>query len=146
MTSEGRDNIDMNLKSRRVSTPQEVLAMIAHTFQDAFDPQWVKTHLPAPTHDLIILRHLLPFYHPVKGRNGNPLRIMIAVSMLARLIDLGYRSAKTLKLKRQPLPHLFMRRSADVEESHRETCRKARSCCGGHDCGGQTSSWIWTKS
>lgn len=73
--------------------------MMAHTFQDAFDPQWIKIHLPNPTHDLIILRRLLPwqaiidrlipFYHPGKGRTGKSLRIMIAIFILARLRQLS---------------------------------------------------------
>jgi len=54
--------------------------MIAHTFQDAFCAQWVKTHLSDSTHDLIILRHIIPwqsiidclapFYHADKGPCG----------------------------------------------------------------------------
>jgi transposase, IS5 family len=89
----------MHLKSRRFSIPQEVIAMIAHTFQEALDAQWIKTHLSNPTHDLIILRRLLPwqaiidrlipFYHPSKGRHGKSLRIMVAISMLARLRQLS---------------------------------------------------------
>lgn len=73
--------------------------MIAHTFQEAFDPQWIKTHLPNPTHDLLILRRLLPwqsiidrlipFYHESKGRNGKSLRILVAISMLAKLRQLS---------------------------------------------------------
>ena len=73
--------------------------MIAHTFQEAFDPQWINIHLPNPTHDLVILRRLLPwqsiinrlipFYHPGKGRNGKSLRIMVAISMLAKLRQLS---------------------------------------------------------
>jgi len=69
--------------------------MIAHTFQDAFSAQWIKTHVPNATHDLIILRHILPwqsiidrlipFYHAQKGRNGQSLRTMVAVSMVAKL-------------------------------------------------------------
>jgi hypothetical protein len=46
--------------------------MIAQTFQDAFSPQWIKTHLTNPTHDLIILRHIIgcvpPFTHGVFHR------------------------------------------------------------------------------
>lgn len=69
--------------------------MIAHTFQDAFGAQWVKTHLSDSTHDLIILRHLIPwqsivdclvpFYHADKGRNGQSLRIMVAITIVAKL-------------------------------------------------------------
>jgi hypothetical protein len=60
--------------------------MIAQTFQDAFSPQWIKTHLANPTHDLIILHYIIPwqpiierlapFYHPHKGRSGHSRRIL----------------------------------------------------------------------
>jgi IS5 family transposase len=75
--------------------------MIAQTFQDAFSPEWIKTHLPNPTHDLIILRHiipwqpiierLVPFYNPQKGRTGHSLRILVATSVLSRLRQLSDR-------------------------------------------------------
>jgi IS5 family transposase len=75
--------------------------MIAHTFQDAFCPEWVKIHLANPTHDLIILRHILPwqsiidrlipFYHSHKGRKGQALRTMIALSVVAKLRELSDR-------------------------------------------------------
>jgi len=75
--------------------------MIAQTFAEVFSPQWVKTHLSNPTHDLIILRHivpwqpiidgLVPFYNRHKGRIGCALRTLSAVSILARLYDLSDR-------------------------------------------------------
>ncbi len=75
--------------------------MIAQTFQDAFSREWVKTHVPNPTHDLIILRPLIPwqpimdglipFYNANKGRNGCDLRTLSAVSILARLRGLSDR-------------------------------------------------------
>src|SRR5512145_992266 len=59
----------------------EVHTMIAQTFQDAFSPEWIKTHLTNPAHALILLRHiipwqpimerLVPFYNPQKGRPGH---------------------------------------------------------------------------
>src|SRR5712691_7849972 len=79
----------------------EVHAMIAQTFQDAFSPQWIKTHLTNPTHDLILLRHiipwhpildrLVPFYNPQKGRPGHSLRLLVATSILSRLRQLSDR-------------------------------------------------------
>jgi transposase, IS5 family len=75
--------------------------MIAQTFEDAFSPEWCQTHLANPTHDLLILRHvipwqpiierLLPFYHARKGRTGRPLRLLVAVSILCRLRQLSDR-------------------------------------------------------
>jgi transposase, IS5 family len=85
-----------------VSQPcKEVSVMIAHTFQDAFTAQWIKTHLPNRHHDLIISRQLIPwqaiidglapFYNPQKGRQGCDLRTLSTVSMVARLRDLSDR-------------------------------------------------------
>ena len=75
--------------------------MIAQTFQDAFSPEWIKTHLTNPTHDLVILRHiipwqsiierLIPFYNPQKGRTGHSLRTLVATSILSRLRQLSDR-------------------------------------------------------
>lgn len=75
--------------------------MIAQTFEDAFSPEWRQTHLANPTHDLLILRHvipwqsiierLVPFYHPQKGRTGHSLRILVATSILGRLRQLSDR-------------------------------------------------------
>jgi IS5 family transposase len=75
--------------------------MIAQTFEEVFSPQWVNTHLSHPTHDLIILRQiipwqsiiegLVPFYNLKKGRTGCALRTLSAVSILARLRQLSDR-------------------------------------------------------
>jgi len=75
--------------------------MIAQTFEEVFSPQWVNTHLSHPTHDLIILRQLIPwqpiiddlvsFYDLKKGRIGCALRTLSAVSILARLRQLSDR-------------------------------------------------------
>src|SRR6266436_5884304 len=75
--------------------------MIVQTFEDAFCPEWIQTHLANPTHDLILLRHmipwqpiierLVPFYNPHKGRPGHSLRLLVATSILARLRHLSDR-------------------------------------------------------
>lgn len=75
--------------------------MIVQTFEDAFCPEWIQTHLANPTHDLIILRHiipwqsimerLVPFYNPHRGRLGHSLRTLVATSILARLRHLSDR-------------------------------------------------------
>jgi IS5 family transposase len=79
----------------------EVNAMIAQTFEDVFSPQWVETHIIDPTHDLVILRHIIPWqsiidqlvpsYNPNKGRLGRSLRILVGVSMATRLRQLSDR-------------------------------------------------------
>jgi IS5 family transposase len=76
--------------------------MIAQTFEDVFSPQWVNTHLSHPTHDLIILRQiipwqsiidgLVPFYNLKTARTGCALRTLSAVSILARLRQLSDRN------------------------------------------------------
>jgi len=73
--------------------------MIAHTFQEAFSAQWIKANLKNLTHDLVLLRRLIPWqpiidrltpwYHPDKGRNGQSLRTTVAVSIVARLRQLS---------------------------------------------------------
>src|ERR671917_1434868 len=75
--------------------------MIAQTFDEVFSPQWINTHLSHPTHDLIILRQLIPwqpiieglvpFYNLKTGRTGCGLRTLVAVSLLARLRQLSDR-------------------------------------------------------
>jgi IS5 family transposase len=91
----------MEKKKRRYSSPTEVHVMIAQTFQETFSPEWIKTHLSNPTHDLIILRHIIPWqliinclvplYNPKKGRTGHSLRILVATSILSRLRQLSDR-------------------------------------------------------
>ncbi len=64
--------------------------MIAQTCEDVFSPQWVETHIIDPTHDLVILRRiipwqslidqLVPFSHPKKGRTGHALRMLVGVA------------------------------------------------------------------
>ncbi len=75
--------------------------MIARTFQDAFTPEWVQTHLTNPTHELMILRDIIPWqsiiarlvphYHAQKGRLGHSLRLLVALSILSRLRHLSER-------------------------------------------------------
>jgi hypothetical protein len=75
--------------------------MISQTFEDVFSPQWVKTHITHCTHDLVILRHiipwqpiidrLVPFYNHQKGRTGHSLRTLVAISILSRLRQLSDR-------------------------------------------------------
>ena len=75
--------------------------MIAQTFEEVFSPQWVSTHIINPAHDLVILRHIIPwqpiidqlvsFYDRKKGRTGRSLRILVGVSMAARLRQLSDR-------------------------------------------------------
>ena len=75
--------------------------MITQTFEDVFSPAWVSTHIIDPTHDLVILRKIIPwqpiidqlvlFYDRNKGRKGRSLRILVGTSMVARLRQLSDR-------------------------------------------------------
>jgi|GEM_PF-1084526 len=85
-----------------LDTPfQKSIPLIAQTFEDVFSPQWVNTHITNPTHDLVILRHILPWqaiidqlvpsYAPHKGRMGRSLRTLVGVSVVASLRQLSDR-------------------------------------------------------
>jgi IS5 family transposase len=75
--------------------------MIAQTFADVFSPQWIETPILDPTHDLVILRHiipwqpiidhLVPFYDNQKGRLGHSLRTLVATLLVSRLRQLSDR-------------------------------------------------------
>ncbi len=45
--------------------------------------------------------------------------------------DLGYRSAKNRKLRWEDIDYVFMGKSADVDATHQEACRSARSATEG---------------
>ncbi|MEE8289848.1 MAG: transposase, partial [Candidatus Tectomicrobia bacterium] len=55
----------------------------------------------------------------------------MAASPNGVVTDLGYRSAKNLKLSQEKLEVVFMGKSSDVDEDHRETYLKARSATEG---------------
>ncbi|MFQ5799609.1 MAG: hypothetical protein ACE5H0_13080, partial [Bacteroidota bacterium] len=75
--------------------------MIAQTFEEVFSPQWVETHIIDSTHDLVILRDIIPwqsmierlapFYAPQKGRMGRSLRTLVGISIVACLRQLSDR-------------------------------------------------------
>ena len=75
--------------------------MISTTFQEAFSPQWLKTHVPDPTNELVIWRQIIPwqriieklacFYTQDKGRLGNSLRMMVALVLLSTLRNVSDR-------------------------------------------------------
>ncbi len=89
--------------------------MRAQTFQDAFSPQWIKTHLTNPTHDLILLRHMIPWqpimerlvpgYNPQKGRTGHSLRLLVATSILCRLRPLSDRKVIENMQENRDMPY-----------------------------------------
>lgn len=75
--------------------------MIKSTFQEAYTQAWIKQNIKNPTHDLVILRQVIPwdriidrllrFYDAEKGRFGRSLRIMIAILIVAKLRQLSDR-------------------------------------------------------
>lgn len=68
---------------------------------DAFTEEWVKQNINDPTNELVILRKVIPwqriinrlvhYYDDKRGRIGNPLRVVIAVFIVARLRSLSDR-------------------------------------------------------
>jgi IS5 family transposase len=108
--------------------------MIAQTFEDVFSPQWINTHLSHPTHDLIILRQLIPwqsiidglvpFYHLNKGRTGCALRTLSAVSILARLRQLSDR-----KVIEHIQENRYMQYFCHVPDQHLRTLMNPSTLC-----------------
>src|ERR687893_334725 len=108
--------------------------MIAQTFDEVFSPQWINTHLSHPTHDLIILRQLIPwqpiieglvpFYNLKTGRTGCGLRTLVAVSLLARLRQLS---------DRQVIEHIqanrYMQYFCNVPDPNLRTFMHASTLC-----------------
>src|SRR5918996_2473970 len=111
-----------------------VLSMIAQTFDEVFSPQWVNTHLSNPTHDLIILRQiipwqsiidgLVPFYNLKKGRTGCALRTLSAVSILARLRQLSDR-----KVIEHIQENRYMQYFCHVPDQHLRTLMNPSTLC-----------------
>jgi len=75
--------------------------MISTEFQTAFSQEWEQIHVPDTTHELVILRKIIPwqalieavssYYSPDKGKTGNSLRIMIALLLIQKLYLLSDR-------------------------------------------------------
>jgi transposase, IS5 family len=108
--------------------------MIAHTFQDAFCPEWIKTHLSDPTNELITLRHiipwqaiidrLIPFYDAQKGRHGQSLRTMVATSLIARLRQFSDRKViKEIKENR------YIQYFCNIPDATLKTCMHPTTLC-----------------
>jgi IS5 family transposase len=108
--------------------------MIAQTFQDAFSPEWIQTHLSDPTNELILLRHiipwqtiidgLVPFYDAQKGRTGQPLRTIVATSLIARLRHFSDRQViKEIKENR------YIQYFCNVPDASLKTCMHPTTLC-----------------
>jgi len=108
--------------------------MIAQSFQDAFCPEWIQTHLSDPTNDLITLRHiipwqaiinrLVPFYNAEKGRTGQSLRTMVATSLIARLRQFSDRRViKEIKENR------YIQYFCNVPDAILKTCIHPTTLC-----------------
>lgn len=73
--------------------------MIASTFEEAHTREWVEKNIKDPTHELVILRQVIPwarivgrltqFYEAQKGRFGKSLRMMIAILIVSKLRGLS---------------------------------------------------------
>jgi len=75
--------------------------MIQPTFEEAHSSEWIQTHILDPTHELVILRQVIPwpriidqlvsFYDSQHGRFGASLRMMVALLIVAKLRHLSDR-------------------------------------------------------
>jgi IS5 family transposase len=108
--------------------------MIAQTFEDAFSPHWVKTHIVNPTHDLVILRDIIPWqsiidqlvssYNPTKGRKGRSLRLLVGTSIVARLRQLSDR-----EVIQQMQENRYLQYFCNVPEQQRLTFLHPSTLC-----------------
>ena len=75
--------------------------MIQSTFEEAHSQEWIRQNIRNRTHELVILRQVIPwdrimaglvaFYDPQRGANGKSLRMMIALVIVAKLRQLSDR-------------------------------------------------------
>lgn len=75
--------------------------MIEREYQEAFSPRWVIDNIEERTHELVLLRQIIPwqnlleelsgFYSRDKGRKGISLRIMVALLLIKHLRHLSDR-------------------------------------------------------
>ena len=73
--------------------------MIAVDFQEVHSKAWLQTHILDPTHELVILRQVIPwqkiidslkrYYSSTQGRFCKSLRLMVAVLILGKLRQVG---------------------------------------------------------
>lgn len=75
--------------------------MMQDTYTDVFSLEWIKTNLTNPIHELVILSKVIPwgnvskrlqrYYHPSKGPQGKPIRMMVALLIVMKLRGLSDR-------------------------------------------------------
>jgi len=75
--------------------------MIQATFEEAHSSEWIKTHILDPTHELVLLRQVIPwpriierlvsYYNLRRGRWGASLRTLVALLIVAKLRQLSDR-------------------------------------------------------
>ncbi len=91
-----------------------------------FPPDWIKTHITSSTHELAILRDLIPwqkiidglcpFYNAAKGACGKSLRLMIAL-----LIVMKYRSLSDRVIVQQVKENRYIQYFCNVPDNGLET-------------------------
>jgi len=75
--------------------------MIRNSFEEAFSPDWLESNITDPTHELVIIREIIPwkkiigklsgFYNKFHGPFGKSLRIMIAMLITMKYYRLSDR-------------------------------------------------------
>lgn len=73
--------------------------MIAKTYEEVHSKAWGVQHIIDPTHELVLLRQVIPwqkiikalrgYYSSTHGRLGKNLRVMIAILILSKLRQIG---------------------------------------------------------
>jgi IS5 family transposase len=75
--------------------------MMQDTYTDVFSPEWIKTNITDPIHELVILEKVIPwgniskrlqkYYHRSKGPLAKPIRMMVALLIVMKLRGLSDR-------------------------------------------------------
>ncbi len=75
--------------------------MIQQTYEDALTPEWVTVNITNQAHELVVLRHVIPwgtistrlqrYYHQSKGAMGKSIRMMVALLIVMKLRGLSDR-------------------------------------------------------
>ena len=108
--------------------------MIQSTFEEAHSQEWIRQNIPNRTHELVILRQVIPwhriiarlvaFYDPQKGANGKSLRMMIALVIVAKLRQLSDREVVA-----QVKENRYIQYFCNVPDKHLQTFLDSSTIC-----------------
>ncbi|MCP4110013.1 MAG: transposase [Desulfobacteraceae bacterium] len=108
--------------------------MIKAAFEEAHTAEWVEKNIGNPNHDLVILRHIIPwekitgsltqFYDKDRGAEGKELRTMVAVTVVSRFHQFSDREAV-----RQVKENRYVQYFCNVADEELETFLHPSSLC-----------------